>query len=314
MRRPFLNVLPFAFIACGLSACFAADHGPAYVDPEVAAEKDPDFLFQGEYANSDRGVQVIALGDGQFRTVTYPGGLPGAGWTQKERRSREGTRESLASVLEGVERVERQSDTLGLAPPEDAIVLFDGTKETFTQHWRDGASMTVDGLLIQGATTIDEMQDFQLHLEFRLPYMPEARGQARGNSGCYVQGRYEIQMLDSFGLGPKDNECGGIYQASAPKLNMTFPPLTWQTYDIDFQAARFDDAGKKTAPAKVTVRHNGTIIHGNLSLPGNTPGGVMKDESAAPGPLFLQNHGDEVRYRNIWFVPASSEDSDEQQS
>ena len=175
-------------------------------------------------------------------------------------------------------------------------MLFDGkTADNFA-----GGQMTKRGLLLQGATSKQKFGSFECHLEFRLPFMPKARGQGRGNSGCYCQGRYEIQMLDSFGLEGKDNECGGIYSVGQPDVNMCFPPLSWQTYDIDLTAAVFD-GDKKVKNARITIRHNGVVIHKDLELPGATPGNRIP-ESAAPGPIFLQEHGNPVRYRNIWVV------------
>ncbi len=245
-----------------------------YATPEEA-QTDPDFLVQGEYVANGRGVQVVALGKGKFKVVTFAGGLPGDGWDGKGRDVTELATEAVLAYIKdnGLTRKVRTSPTLLEQPPEGAVVLFDGKEETFQTHWTQG-TMTEDGLLMQGARSKDTFRDFRIHLEFRLPYMPEARGQARGNSGYYVQGRYEIQMLDSFGLEGKDNECGGIYQAAAPRVNMCLPPLSWQTYDVDFTAARFDDDGNKTANARVTVLHNGVVIHDNLELPAATPGGV----------------------------------------
>lgn len=296
-----LRPLALGFCALLLTSAACAAKGPAYATVEEARQ-DQDFAFQGEYIGEQVGVQVIALGDGRFRAVRYDGGLPGAGWDGATRESKEGTREELNSFLDGLSRTERVSPTLGHKPPENAVVLFDGTRETFERHWKN-SRMTDDGLLMEGAVSQDAFKDFTLHLEFLLPYMPHDRGQARGNSGYYVQGRYEVQMLDSFGLEGKDNECGGIYQVAAPKVNMCFPPLAWQTYDVNFTAARFDAEGNKTANARVTVRHNGVVIHDDLELPRQTPGGVLNKEEDTPGPVSLQNHGDPVRYRNIWVVP-----------
>ena len=163
-----------------------------------------------------------------------------------------------------------------------------------------------DSLLIAGATSKRKFQNCQLHIEFLLPFMPEARGQARGNSGCYLQGRYEVQMLDSFGLEGKNNECGGIYTIAEPSVNMCFPPLAWQTYDIDYTPARFDAAGKKTANARITVKHNGVTIHDNVELAHITPGGAPKEEPGK-GPFQLQAHGNPVTYRNIWVVAKKAE-------
>jgi hypothetical protein len=326
---PKVLLLSLALIPLQIHAQAPAPEKPAkplaYDNPSAT---DEDFPFQGEYVGevdgAKLGVQIIALGRGEFEAVGYPGGLPGAGWDgdrAKIVRSKGQRADDAVSVrfehndvigeVDGVkihvskkdagavaelERVDRRSPTLGAAPPEGAVVLFDGKENKFP-----GAKVTPDGLLTQGATSSEKFGDCSIHIEFRLPYMPSARGQGRGNSGLYVQGRYEIQMLDSFGLEGKDNECGGLYKIAAPKLNMCFSPLTWQTYDIDFTAAKFNAEGKKTSNARLTVKLNGVAIHENLELPGTTGGAQLK-ETAEPGPFHLQNHGNPVRYRNIWAV------------
>ncbi|MFG0332062.1 MAG: DUF1080 domain-containing protein [Maioricimonas sp. JB049] len=303
-----LIICSSGLLCLGLSiSCLAAPApGETYATPEQAAA-DPDFALQGEYTGDDVGLQVVALGKGQFDAVTYKGGLPGSGFTGEksdrsiQRLDRDGINQLIAD--RSLNKVHRQSETLGAKPPKGAVVLFDGTEESLAEHWKDGARTTSDGLLMQGVTSTDTFGDFTAHVEFRLPYMPLARGQARGNSGLYLQGRYEIQMLDSFGLEGKDNECGGIYKAAPPAVNMCLPPLSWQTYDVEFTAARFDDDGNKVKNARATVRHNGVIIHDDLEIPGATPGGPLsRKENAQPGPLFLQDHGNPVRYRNIWVV------------
>ena len=149
--------------------------------------------------------------------------------------------------------------------------------------------------------TKQKFTDFQIHLEFRSPFMPDSKGQARGNSGVYLQGRYEMQVLDSYGLEVKDNECGGIYKVASPAVNMCAPPTQWQTYDIDFRAARYDQSGKKSENPRLTVVHNGVVIHDNLEVPIPTAGGLDTDMSK-PGPIFLQDHSDLVQYRNIWLL------------
>jgi hypothetical protein len=108
-------------------------------------------------------------------------------------------------------------------------------------------------------------------------------------------------MLDSFGLSGEDNECGGVYEISKPAVNMCFPPLQWQTYDIEFHAAKFGEDGTKTDDAWVTVKHNGVVVHDKLKLPRATRAAIL-EEGPEPGPLHLQDHGDEVRYRNIWVM------------
>jgi hypothetical protein len=130
--------------------------------------------------------------------------------------------------------------------------------------------------------------------------MPRARGQGRGNSGVYIQKRYEVQILDSFTLSGAPNECGGLYRQRPPDLNMAFPPLSWQTYDIDFTAARFNIDGDKVKNARVTVVHNGVVIHDDVELPNKT--GAGDREGPTPGPIRFQWHNDLVHFRNLWIV------------
>ena len=144
---------------------------------------------------------------------------------------------------------------------------------------------------------------FKLHIEFRVPYMPDAKGQGRGNSGVYVQGRYEVQVLDSYGLESKNNDCGAIYEVAAPRVNACKAPTIWQSYDIEFQSPKFEN-GKKTEPTRMTVHHNGVKIHDNVKIPvDNTRAGAGGDPSK-PGPIMLQDHGNPVQFRNIWLVPS----------
>ncbi|MCA9023691.1 MAG: DUF1080 domain-containing protein [Planctomycetaceae bacterium] len=300
---------------------------PAFTDPAEAGE---DYLIQGEYTGQVAvdgvdtwyGVQVVAGGEGTFDVVILHGGLPGNGWdgTSREQVSAESAEEQLTfpwgdgaaelsdkkihvsnasgESIGRLSKVVRKSRTLGLPAPPHAIVLFDGSNaDAF-----EGGQMTEDGLLMQGVTSHEKFQDFRLHIEWRTPFMPTARGQARGNSGAYMQGRYEVQMLDSFGLTGEDNEAGGIYSIKKPDVNMAFPPLTWQTYDVDFTAARYDAEGNKMADARMTVRHNGIIVQNDVPIPEATRAAPFT-EGPDPGPLYLQDHGNPVRYRNIWIVP-----------
>lgn len=273
-------------------------------DNPTAAATDEDFPVQGEYVGTNQAMQVIARGDGNFEMVVYALGLPGAGWDKSPPRRVEGDADTVDQLVEsmGLKRVERKSPTLGAKPPADAIVLFDGSEESLRANWNDGAKRTEDGLLMQGATSKQTFGDYRLHLEFITPYMPNASGQGRGNSGVYHQGRYETQVLDSFGLAGKNNETGGIYEIRDPDLNMCLPPLTWQTYDVEFTAARFDAQGKKTAPARLTVNLNGVPVQVGVEVPGPTRA-APKNETPEPGPIYIQDHGNPVRFRNIWIVP-----------
>jgi hypothetical protein len=202
-------------------------------------------------------------------------------------------------------------------PPKGATVLFDGKdlsqwasrKDGSDAKWKlvDDNAMQVNGT--GDIVTKDKFQDFTLHVEFMEPSMPDKHGQARGNSGVYLQDRYEVQVLDSYGLESKDDDCGGIYKQKAPSVNACKPPGEWQTYDITFHAAKFDDSGKKTQGAHVTVIQNGQKIIDNFECTG--PTGQGAPEGAAPGPIRLQDHGNPVRFRNVWIIPSTDTSKDD---
>ena len=202
-------------------------------------------------------------------------------------------------------------------PRDTAVVLFDGkdlsnwTKldgETPAWEIADGAiTVTAGGGDI---VTRERFTDFLLHLEFMTPDMPDATGQAKGNSGVFLQGRYEIQVLDSYGIDvPGKGDCGAIYNQFASLVNACKPPLEWQTYDVIFRAARVGESGGIEENARVTVLQNGTVIQNNVQLLGAT-GGATDEDAAEPGPLRLQDHGNPVKYRNIWIAPLPLKGSD----
>lgn len=310
-----------------LSLCLrtAAAEDGVFLTAEAAG---PDFAVQGEYAgvithdggSVKLGLQIIAKGDHSFDAVAYPGGLPGDGWEGGEKIRAAGKTENGQTkisaeghgyaIVDGktavlhsasgaptgtLQKVVRVSPTLGAKPPAGALVLFDGTSAGQFER----GELTMQNLLAADCETKDKFGDHLLHIEFRTPFKPAATGQARGNSGVYVQGRYECQVLDSFGLEGENNECGGIYSIAKPKINACFPPLSWQTYDIDFIAAKYD-ADRKIANARVTIRQNGILIHDDLELPKGTPG--KNPEGPGPDVIYLQGHGNPVVYRNIWVV------------
>ena len=335
MRYVGAIVVEVVVLACLVTAAnitAAESKGKTFTNPKSAGQ---DYQLQGEYVgefkSEDRegklGIQVIALGEGKFRAVAYIGGLPGDGWSAgREKYAGDGEmkdgqvdfkadgsdaddrtnaflKDGRITVMHGEEKVaelkkvNRKSPTLNAKPPKGAIDLFDGSN---TDEWVDGKLVNKKLLGATGTSTKRKFNDHTLHIEFRTPFMPEARGQGRGNSGVYIQGRYECQVLDSFGLEGEDNECGGIYSISKPAVNMCYPPLSWQTYDIDFTAAKYDADGKKNKNARVTIKHNGVPIYEDLEIKHGTPG--YHPEGPGPDSLFLQDHGNPVMFRNIWVV------------
>ena len=201
-------------------------------------------------------------------------------------------------------------------PPDNAVTLFNGSNLdnwTTRDHQPAGWKVEDNILHVEPGTgdimSTERFTDFFLHLEFRCPYMPEAKGQARGNSGVFLQGRYEIQVLDSYGIHiPGMGDCGAIYNQFAPLLNACNPPMEWQTYDVIFRAPRLQ-GDQVEENARLTAMHNGVVIHNNVQLPGVT-GGPIDEQVGEPGPLLLQDHGDLVAYRNTWTVPLPLKGSD----
>jgi hypothetical protein len=304
----------------------SAHKGPALTEPPA---DDPNYALMGEFIGEIRGdddqqqrlgLQLRPVGNDQFDAISFLGGLPGEDQHERQPMRMIGRRSGDFLVLSGgpwaifvepgscniinregekigrLERVQRVSPTLGARPPADALVLFDGTD---TEHFAR-AEMTDGGLLKEGADIKPMFQDFNLHVEFRLPYMPEATDQGRANSGLYLQSRYECQVLDSFAQDPVYNGCGALYKFRAPDLNMCLPPLVWQTYDIQFTAPRWASDGTKLRDAHVTSWVNGVKVQDNVALPSKT--GAGKDEAPTLLPIRIQDHGDPVRFRNVWII------------
>lgn len=189
-------------------------------------------------------------------------------------------------------------------PPSDAIVLFDG-KDMSAWHggekWivKDGVATTHGG----GVTSKQSFGDCQLHVEWASPEKVESSGQGRGNSGVYLMGKYEVQILDSF-KNPTyfDGQTGSIYKQHPPLVNACRKPGEWQTYDIIFSAPKFGDGGKVTKPAYVTVLHNGVLVQNHFEIEGTSAWDAAPKYETHPDklPLHLQDHGNPVRFRNIW--------------
>jgi len=312
------------YLTCSLMFLCALP-GPAaaqeIIDPAEAAS-DPDFAVQGEYlgdgvlpdgSKGPIGAGVIALGGARFDVVLYKGGLPGDGWQRgDERFFLKGKRDEKITRLTGenlsgeiadgkmsltvadrkdttaLKRIERKSPTLEAKPPGGALVLFDGDD---VDHF-PGATLTEMKTLQAGTSSKSSYKMASLHMEFRLSYKPTARGQGRSNSGVYLGGCPEIQVLDSFGLEGKKNECGALYGRKEPDVNMCFPPLLWQTYDVEFTPAKYDGQ-RMVAKPQMTVRHNGVVIHRDYEV---------SQRSTEGRNIHLQSHGNRVQYRNIWLV------------
>ena len=203
------------------------------------------------------------------------------------------------------------------AAPSDAIVLFDGTDLSKWQHgngtpakWKiENGYMEVvpkSGIL----RTKDEFRDFQLHIEFATPAKVEGKGQGRGNNGVNIFGRYEIQVLDSYENETyADGQAGAIYAQTPPLVNASRPPGEWQTYDIIFEAPHWTD-GKLSKPAFITVIHNGAVLHHRREILGSTQhrAEVKYGKPQEQGPIELYEHGNPVRFRNIWIRPLGEYD------
>lgn len=235
---------------------------------------------------------------GESAGLPWEGGIAGGELTARV-KSRYGGTFTLKHVV-------RESPTAGKKPPADAVVLLpfeEGTPPDASEWTNDTWIPLADGSLVVGdgdTRTKKEFGDVFLHLEFCIPYVPEGRGQDRGNSGVYFQDRYEPQILDSYGLIPRAGDCGALYEIAVPPVNPCLPPLSWQTYDITFRAPRFDAEGRQIEFPWMTVELNGEKIHERQWITHSTVGGA--EGFVAKGPFRLQDHGHEVRFRNIWVV------------
>lgn len=288
------------------------DKVPTYVNAEEA-KSESGYFWQGEYLSDNSketsALQVAAMGDEQFRILEYSKGLPGIGAVNQKIEIQNIDLNALKARLKGYSKIKRVSPTMGLKPPKHAKIIFDGKSS-------DGyVGKAIDGKMQVGAVSAFETGSFFMHVEFKLPYKPHRlpSNQDRGNSGIYIFNRYEVQVLDTFGLDMnvtnnpgemqslKEQWCGALYKKKATEINMAFPPLDWQTYEIDFTAPKFNEAGEKISNARISVRHNGIWIHKDLELDKGTGAGGKRPELPREK-IYFQDHGNPTEFRNVWLI------------
>ncbi|MEV7084776.1 family 16 glycoside hydrolase [Streptomyces sp. NPDC093085] len=253
----------------------------------------------------------VSVNGGQAKQTSLPSTGPWNRWSTKtERLTLNKGRNTITYIHRPEDTGHVNLDMIEVRKPGTRIDLFSGGSLSTAWQHTDGRSATwprtpEDSIEVccGDIRTKQGFGDFTLHAEFWLPDLPDdVTGQDRANSGIYLQDRYEIQILDSFGVAKlgKD-EAAAIYNKKAADANAATAPETWQTYDIDFRAARFDSEGRKTEDARITVVWNGVKVHDNVAVDGPTGGGDA--ESAATGAIRLQDHGNKVRFRNLWIEP-----------
>lgn len=342
-------------VAMSHAAATAATTG---ISPEwtQVAEADLELMgdYQGEWLDAPRGhyyqinkplaAQVINVREGEYRvrffqqhdaradayfedTAKLVDGeirFEAKGWTGVANRDGlNGSVQQGETVIRfALKRDDRLSPTLGLAPPENAIALFDGSN---FDHWQHGDGRPVTWSMVDGGAmevrsarsdedrrnriggdiqTKQSFGDCRFHMEFRYPVEPGRAGQGRGNSGLFFQGDYEVQILNSYGLDGLWNECGALYKLAPPKVNSTRRPMAWQSYDVEYRASVWKD-GKKVSPPRITVYLNGVRIHNDEPVIHATAHAfeARTREPKGPGPIRLQDHGNPIQFRNIWVAP-----------
>jgi hypothetical protein len=303
-------------VLIGLALLFASAAPP---------EAEVQGLYEGALKDGKFEARVIAmgkdaykiylrqdLGGGKVGKVELDGKVEGDAVTFKNKGGDvEWTGTYGAGAIKGtaggaayeMKRVERKSPTMGKKPPQGAIVILDGKNwdqinpTRTAEEWKAGEDGSIQ--ISKGNLTSKQQFDgsFDYHVEFMCPLMAAARGQGRGNSGCYLPNGDEVQVLDSFGMETyKGGGCGGLYNYKDPDVFDVFslaslPPLEWQTYDMEYRVEKAD--GKPTGKPKITVYHNGIKIHDAAEL----------KNAAKKGGLLWQDHGNPVKYRNIWVLP-----------
>jgi hypothetical protein len=281
------------------------DGGKKFEARVVATGKGTYKVFVRLPADGVKVTKVELDGKTEADAARFAGKGAGADWSASTADGAiKGTRTPGGAFT--LKRLDRQSPTAGAKPPQGAIVLLDGKdfSEMVKQPGKDGKELAwkiLNGAIEvpKGGMTTKRRFDgsFKLHVEFKCPLQPEGRSQGRANSGVYLPNGDEIQVLDSFGMTTyKGGGCGGLYAFKDPDAFddfslASFPPLAWQTYDVEYRVEKKD--GKPVGKPRVTVVHNGIKIHDNAPL----------QFDAKVGPFHFQDHGDPVQYRNLWVLP-----------
>ena len=315
---------------CLCSIAWAAPREKAVKDPSVAA-KDPDFAIQGEYAESSKiggegekgryGLQVVALGDGKFQAALYAGGLPGSGAESNEFVLLNGETKGDVTTLKAksgetvvitgdkatatkgkrklftYDRVERKSPTLGKKAPKGAKVLFEASKWIVSQaasNWMETSLKKVSSRSIPSETSLCILSSAP---PISQRQSPEARTAA---TVAYIYSTTTRPRFSTPLASRGNSTSAALYRKKPPAVNMCLPPLSWQTYDIQFTAPRFKE-GKKIRNARITTRHNGVVIHDDFELDKGTGAGGGRPEKEK-GQIHLQGHGNPVRFQNIWLL------------
>ncbi|MHB1305684.1 MAG: 3-keto-disaccharide hydrolase [Limisphaerales bacterium] len=315
--------IPGVIFACALSAAQLLAAADQFMG-EYRGSFSPDTAVKLEAT-----AKVVAEGDGYYRVVMTSPGRDGREGAVIEIYGREfgpevglfgraGGYDWSGSIKHGqlfatsgyeqsfqLTRIESQSPKAALPPPAGAVVLlpFEPERTAELSQWTNREWKALDHGVMEAApgkganrTRREFGRIQQLHLEFWLPREPRNRGQGRANSGVYLADHYEVQILDSFGLTHTSGDCGGLYGIARARVNASLPPETWQTYDITFEPAELDARGQTAQPPRITVWHNGVLIHDRQEIP-------MK-KHRLQGPLQLQDHGHPIRFRNIWLIEA----------
>lgn len=312
-----LGTLLFALTACGAPAPQPPPEVPSV--PTVRLSATPTTAKVGDPVRLR--YRSTGAASCTLTTAQRPVALGTCDQGEVTERYAEAGRYLAEFTVSGAGEEVRRSQTITVtdaASPPERVTLFSGDglgawelRRGGAANWRTEADFFEvapgDNVGDNDLRTVASFGDFRLHLEFRTPRTPPGTAeQARGNSGVYLQGRYEVQILDSYGRTPSgQNDAGALYEVADAALNAGLPAESWQTYEITFRAARFSD-GRKVESARVSVLWNGRLVHDDLELPGPTRlGDPEAGDGVLRGPVVLQDHGDRVRYRNVWLEPLS---------